>query len=122
MCWRNKKKSKIIYPNCSVCKKNPIKYKRELNLNLVPNEYILSIDDTCAQILIVSYGMDYSKDKINFVNLPKELVMTKYDYKLCEECYGGHIIKKVSDYSEYYNFKEHFVNGDFTWTEWTKLY
>ncbi|AYV75525.1 MAG: hypothetical protein Terrestrivirus2_33 [Terrestrivirus sp.] len=122
MCkWRKKRNNEIFIPQCSLCKKNPIKFIRKFKIKLLPSEYMLSIEDTCAQVLISSHGLNYYEDKMHFVNLPRELALTKYDYKLCEQCYKIHKKKTINEYPDYYYYKEHFNNGDFLWTEWEHI-
>jgi hypothetical protein len=61
-------------------------YVRKLNIKLVPQKYILDRNDPCAQAIMELHHIKYS-DKYHFITFPKELVLTKYDYYLCDQCY-----------------------------------
>jgi hypothetical protein len=71
---------------CQKCKINNSKYLRKINIDNVPQEYILPIDDIRSCIIINTYKKN-PRDKIHFINFPHDFVLTKYDYYLCQSCY-----------------------------------
>jgi hypothetical protein len=71
---------------CHNCNTNPAEHVRKMNLSKVPKEYILRPGDIRRSILTNIHHVS-STDKIQFVNLPKEHTLTKYDYYLCQGCY-----------------------------------
>ena len=72
---------------CSDCRINQAHRVRKLNIDKVPKEYLLAPDDINSFILTNTYKIDFN-DRENFLNLPREHRLTKYDYYLCNKCYN----------------------------------
>ena len=72
---------------CTDCRINQAHHIRKLNINKVPREYLLAPDNINSFILTNTYKIDFN-DRENFLNLPREHRLTKYDYYLCNKCYN----------------------------------
>jgi hypothetical protein len=83
--FKKKNKNKI-QRMCQKCGTEPVSHVRKFVLKNVPKEYFLEMDDICAMHIINNMGHSYT-DKIHFINLPPEKILTKYDYYACEKCY-----------------------------------
>lgn len=103
---KNKLKQQKI--KCNQCKINDSYFVRKFISKNVPNKYILEYDSSCAQLLRIYYKFDYFKDREQFINLPKSLIMTKYNYYLCKKCFE----KYTSDIN---NIQE------FPWNIWHRI-
>src|SRR5579872_1610104 len=71
---------------CQKCYTDPAQHVRKMDLSKVPKEYILRPGDIQNSILTNIHHVPLS-DTIQFINLPKEHTLTKYDYYLCKKCY-----------------------------------
>jgi hypothetical protein len=106
-----KKKSTIIEDNqqttkhvCNNCRINEAIYIRKLNVQKVPDKYFLDSNDICSRLIVKNHGINYN-EKNHFINFPKEYVLSKYDYYLCEDC---HVSSMDND-------------NMLQWTEWIKI-
>lgn len=70
---------------CQSCKRHNATYMRSVNLSKIPQKYILTENDVCYNMLISKNKFDINP--LDLINLPKNLVMTKYDYYVCDICY-----------------------------------
>lgn len=70
--------------HCQCCKHSQAKYVRELDVLKVPQKYILTPENVCYEML---HGNRASTNIIDLINFPKDLVITKYRYYVCEKCY-----------------------------------
>lgn len=71
---------------CSKCFLNQSSYVRKFDPNKVPQKFILNPSD--ISYISISLSTKNSFDKTQIVNLPKEYILTKYDYYLCTSCYA----------------------------------
>ena len=93
-CW---KKVEIVDDNkdtsqlrlCSECRIHPAAHVRKMNIDKVPKEFFLQPTDISSFILTNSHKINFN-DQRNYLNLPKEHRLTKYDYYLCTHCYHHH--------------------------------
>jgi len=85
---------------CNECRIHHASHVRRMNIDKVPKEFFLQPTDTSSFILTNTHKIDFS-DLRNFLNLPKEHRLTKYDYYLCTHCY-----------------RHYHKNNEPVWTQW----
>jgi len=72
---------------CQKCHKKKAKYIRKFDIDKVPTSYFMRQDDNCADLLINYHKIDYYSNKFYFLKLPKEYLLTKYNYYVCKKCF-----------------------------------
>lgn len=105
---------------------------RSFNSTRVPKEYFLDYDNYQAFMLRVYYKLNPEFDKYYFLNLPKEVRMTKYNWFLCDHCYKRYTKSNIkrcydeADYDSIYNPTGlsryfDFDRGEYVWNEWVQI-
>lgn len=76
---------------CQKCEKKAADYVRKFDFEKVPREYIINPENVVYWLLVKEYKENGPSGWMNenkyLVNLPKEFVLTKYNYYLCTDCY-----------------------------------
>ena len=84
LCGKKKVESKNI-SSCMNCRSNPAIFLRDFDYKKLPVEYFHEPDEYVKSILRrenISAYPDY------WIHLPHELKLTRYQYKVCIDCYN----------------------------------
>ncbi len=80
----NKTSNEII---CQKCKKEYASYIRTFDYEKLTDKYFYPPDEIIVSMLHCKNIYDKLIYPDFWVQLPKELILTKYPYKICENCY-----------------------------------
>jgi hypothetical protein len=76
---------------CQKCQRLAATRVRKFDLENVPKRYILNPNNISYSFIISEYKVygynGWMSDSVYLVDLPKEHVLTKYSYYVCDNCY-----------------------------------
>lgn len=72
---------------CQLCHEQPTTYVRVFDYRLLPTEFFQRPDQNILSLLHSRGITDEDAYPNYWVQLPKELSLTKYPFKICEICY-----------------------------------
>lgn len=77
----------MVKEMCYRCSKTPYTYVRIFDHRLLPAEYFHQPDDNMLNIM-KTHGLSEMETYPEYwIHLPQDLILTKYPYKVCDECY-----------------------------------
>ncbi len=74
---------------CYRCTSVPYTYIREFDYKLLPAEYFHLPDDNTLNIMKTQGLSEMETYPEYWIHLPREFVLSKYPYKVCDECYDA---------------------------------
>lgn len=99
---QNNKKENL----CQKCRGNKAKYIKRFDYRKLPNKYFHYPDPLLMRAIEMSY---FQTDSVNifpdyWIDLPQDLILTKYDYRVCKECYEVEKQKSIPEWNSWENF------------------
>lgn len=77
--------TQTVSVTCRNCKLNEASYVRKFDHTKLPKEYFHEPDPTLKTMLEISSVEIYPE---YWIHLPDHLKLTRYDFKVCDECYA----------------------------------